>query len=99
MTVDDDEYWAAVEKVGYRTGHVVVACPSCHQRQLVSYSPPSSPWPRCRVCLGDGWNKRLGTWRTPRMILMSDISKVTNKRPGKGLTPAALRRLLGDPGE
>jgi hypothetical protein len=77
-----DAYWAERERAGYDSGHVVARCPACHQRQMVAYSPPSVPWPRCKVCTGDGWDRQSARWLVPRVVPISDLSQIRHKRPG-----------------
>lgn len=81
MVNDEDVYWEEASRLGSLTGHVVCRCPDCDARCLVSYRPPSQPWPRCRVCLP----------ANARVVPVGDPSLTANKRPGQPRSARALR--------
>jgi hypothetical protein len=99
MTDREDAYWAEAARLGSLTGHVVCRCPDCGQRCLVSYSPPSVPWPRCRVCLPPmveiptrwGEPRRVERAKACRVVPVGDPSLTANKRPGQPRSARALR--------
>jgi hypothetical protein len=98
-----DDYWSEAERIGRSSGHVVCCCPRCNQRCIVSYRPPSQPWPRCRVCLMPvveipvrwGEPRRVSREASPRVLPVDgyDPSLITHKRPGQ---PRTARQLAQD---
>jgi hypothetical protein len=89
----EDDLWMILEWLGRSTGHMVARCPGCGARQMIAYRPPSQPNPRCRICLGTGWERRSASWGSPRLVVISDRSLVTNKRPGEARNATELRRV------
>jgi hypothetical protein len=102
VSADDggDAYWARCAELGALSGHVVCRCPECLMRCLVSYRPPSQPWPRCRVCLMPtveipvrwGEPRRLTRAPAPRVVPVDHPSLVVHKRPGQPRTARQLAR-------
>jgi hypothetical protein len=94
-----EAYWAEAGRLGILSGHVVCRCPDCDERCLVSYRPPSQPWPRCRVCLPPSieipvrWGQPRQVARAPaaRVVPVSDPAAVAHKRPGQPRTARALK--------
>jgi ribosomal protein S27E len=71
----DNYDWAAAERAGYRSGHLVCRCPKCGLRQMVAYRPKLVA--RCRVC-----TPYVKQSEKPILEVISDPARLRHKRPG-----------------
>jgi DNA-directed RNA polymerase subunit RPC12/RpoP len=96
MTYDErmaamlDEAWARLEEIGRLTGHVVVRCPGCSSRAMVSIVNTSgtSRW----VKSGGGWPKCKQCRAAPRVEPIGDVDLVARIKPGHMATKRELNR-------
>ena len=92
-----EQVWAELEAIGRLTGHVLVACPGCSGRAMVSIVNTSgtSRW----VKSGGGWPKCKQCRAAPRVEPIGDVTLVARIKPGHMATKreaARYRRRLAE---
>lgn len=89
---DLEETWRQTEAAGRWTGHVVVRCPGCSSRAMVSILNGSGTsrwvksgggWPRCKQCV-----------EAPKVEPVGDIDAVLRVQPGHSVKPRVLKAFL-----
>lgn len=89
--------WAELEMIGRWTGHVLVQCPGCGGRAMVSilnstgtsrWVKSGGGWPRCKLCC-----PRRELKDKPRVVPIGDVSRVLRVRPGYGPTARQVKAL------
>ena len=86
--------WIELERIGRDTGHVLVRCPGCGNRAMVSilngsgtsrWAASGGGWPRCKQCCPGA--------DAPRVEPVGDVALVGRVRPGHCMTERELKRV------
>lgn len=81
--------WHRAEVFAARVSHVLCECPNCLTPQLRPYCPPSTPWPRCRVC-------RPESGKPARVVPVAELEHRVGWREVRARrTPAKFARVVG----